>query len=184
MNYKDYQNARDAVWQLLIDLGISELPINTVKICAELGIKLHYYEPTDESDGMSCYINNIPHIFVSSAVLPERRRFTVAHEIGHIILNHVGKFELVNREPTPQDNPIEQAANVFASRLLAPACVLWGCNVRTADQIQELCKISQTAAEYREERMNELYKRNRFLTSPLERKVYSQFETFIIQNKF
>lgn len=184
MNYKDYQNARDSVWRLLIDLGISELPINTVKVCAELGIKLHYYEPTDESDGMSCYINNIPHIFVSSAVLPERRRFTVAHEIGHIILNHVGKFELVNREPTLQDNPIEQAANVFASRLLAPACVLWGCNIHSSEEIQQLCKISKTAAEYRMQRMNELYKRNRFLTSPLERKVYSQFETFIIQNKF
>lgn len=184
MNYKDYQNARDSVWQLLIDLGISELPVNTAEVCAELGIKLHYYEPDNESDGMSCYINGEPHIFVSSAVSPERRRFTVAHEIGHIVLGHVGKYELVNREPSLTDNPVEQAANVFASRLLAPACVLWGCNVRTADQIQELCKISRTAAEYREERMNELYKRNRFLTSPLERKVYSQFETFIIQNKF
>ncbi len=184
MNYKDYQNARDAVWRLLIDLEISELPINTVKICTELGIKLHYYEPTDESDGMSCYINGVPHIFVSSAVSPERRRFTAAHEIGHIILGHVGKFKLINREPSPTDNPVEQAANVFASRLLAPACVLWGCNVRTAEQIQELCQISRTAAEYRVERMNELYKRNRFLTSPLEQKVYSQFEFFIKQNKF
>lgn len=183
MIYKDYQNARDAVWRLLIDLQISELPLNTVKVCAELGIKLHYYEPTDESDGMSCYINGVPHIFVSSAVLPERRRFTVAHEIGHIILGHVGKFELVNREPSPNDNPVEQAANVFASRLLAPACVLWGCNVRTAGQIQELCQISRTAAEYRMQRLNELYNRNRFLTSPLERKVYSQFESFIKQNK-
>ena len=183
MNYKDYQNARDAVWRLLIDLRISELPVNTVKVCAELGIKLHYYETTDESDGMSCYINGVPHVFVSSAVSPERRRFTIAHEIGHIILGHVGKFELINREPSPTDNPIERAANVFASRLLSPACVLWGCNVRTAGQIQELCQISRTAAEDRAERMNELYKRNRFLTSPLEQKVYSQFETFIKHNK-
>ena len=183
MNYKDYQNARDAVWRLLIDLRISELPVNTVKVCAELGIKLHYYETTDESDGMSCYINGVPHVFVSSAVSPERRRFTIAHEIGHIILGHVGKFELINREPSPTDNPIEREANVFASRLLSPACVLWGCNVRTAGQIQELCQISRTAAEYRAERMNELYKRNRFLTSPLEQKVYSQFETFIKHNK-
>lgn len=184
MNYKDYQNARDTVWRLLVDLGVSELPINTVKICTELEINLHYYEPTDESDGMSCYINGVPHIFVSSAVLPERRRFTIAHEIGHIILGHVGKFELVNREQSPADNPIEQAANVFASRLLAPACVLWGCNIHSAKEIQQLCKISKTAAEYRMQRMEELYKRNRFLTSPLEWKVYSQFETFIKQNKF
>lgn len=126
MNYKEYQNARDAVWRLLIDLRISELPVNTVKVCAELEIKLHYYEPTDESDGMSCYINGMPHIYVSSEVSPERRRFTIAHELGHIILGHVGKYELVNREPSPGDNPVEQAANVFASRLLSPACVLWG----------------------------------------------------------
>lgn len=184
MDYKDYQNARDAVWRLLIDLNISELPINTVKVCAELGIKLHYYEPTRESDGMSCYINDVPHIFVSSSVSPERRRFTIAHEIGHIIIGHVGKYELVNREPSSTDNPIEQAANVFASRLLAPACVLWGCNVRTAEQVQDLCKISRTAAEYRAGRINELYKRNCFLTSPLEQKVYSKFEIFIKQNKF
>lgn len=183
MNYKDYQNARDAVWRLLIDLRISELPVNTVKVCAKLEIKLHYYEPTDESDGMSCYINGMPHIYVSSEVSPERRRFTIAHELGHIILGHVGKYELVNREPSPGDNPVEQAANVFASRLLSPACVLWGCNVRTAEQIQELCKISKAAAEYRMQRMEELYKRNRFLTSPLEQKVYSQFETFIKHNK-
>ena len=124
MNYKDYQNVRDTAWRLLIDLNVSELPINTVKVCAELGIKLHYYEPTDESDGMSCYINDVLHIFVSSSVSPERRRFTIAHEIGHIILGHVGKYELVNHEPSSTDNPIEQAANVFASRLLAPACVL------------------------------------------------------------
>lgn len=184
MNYKDYQIARDSVWRLLIDLGISELPINTVKVCAELGIKLHYYEPTDESDGMSLFIDGKPHIYVSSEVSPERRRFTIAHELGHIILGHVGKYELVNREPSPGDNPIEQAANVFASRLLAPACVLWGCNVWTAEQIQKLCQISRTAAEYRMQRLNELCKRNRFLISPLEQKVYSRFEIFIKLNKF
>ena len=184
MNYKDYQNTRDTVWRLLIDLNVSELPINTVKVCAELGIKLHYYEPTDESDGMSCYINDVPHIFVCSSVSPERRRFTIAHEIGHIILGHVGKYELVNREPSSTDNPIEQAANVFASRLLAPACVLWGCNVQTAEQIQELCRISKTAAGFRMQRMDELYKRNKFLTSPIERELFSQFANFIQQNKF
>lgn len=98
-------------------------------------------------------------------------------------MGHVGKYELVNREPSPNDNPIEQAANVFASRLLAPACVLWGCGVRSADEIAELCKISHIAAEYRFTRLTELYERNKFLTSPLERKVYQQFSEFIEQNQ-
>lgn len=184
MDYKEYQNTRDAVWKLLINEHITELPISVTELCKKLGIVVYTYNPKDDNLGSSMFIDGVPTIFVKSDMTIERQRFTAAHELGHIILGHVGKYELVNREPSPTDNPVEQAANVFASRLLAPACVLWGCNVRTAEQIQELCKISRTAAEYRAERMNELYKRNRFLISPLEQKVYSQFETFIKQNKF
>jgi len=61
---------------------------------------------------------------------------------------------------------------VFASRFLAPACVLWGLNVHTAADIARFCEISKEAAEIRAKRMAELYKRNMFLTSPLERRVY------------
>ena len=99
---------------------------------------------------------------------------------GHVhLLGHVGQYELVNREPSQQDNPIEQAANVFASRLLAPACVLWALNARTAEEISELCQISRQAAAYRAERMKILYERNRFLYSPMERKVHAQFQDFV-----
>lgn len=66
-----------------------------------------------------------------------------------------------------------------ASRLLAPACVLWGCGVRSAEDIERLCDISRAAAEFRWSRMQELYRRQRFLTSPLERLVYAQFEDYI-----
>ena len=83
------------------------------------------------------------------------------------------------REPEPGDNPIEQAANVFASRLLAPACVLWGCGVQSAEDIERLCDISRAAADFRWSRMQELYRRQRFLSSPLERLVYDQFADYI-----
>ena len=101
------------------------------------------------------------------------------HELGHILLGHLGEYDLVNREPQPGDNPIEQAANVFASRLLAPACVLWALNVRTPEEIADICQISHQSASFRAERMAELYKRGKFLTSPLERKVYEQFLGYI-----
>lgn len=108
-----------------------------------------------------------------------RSRFTIAHELGHILLGHVGKYELVKREPAPSDNPMEQEANVFASRLLAPACVLWGCKVQSAEDIARLCDISLTAAEYRWTRMQQLYRRDKFWISPLEREVYAGFKKFI-----
>lgn len=183
MNYKDYQNARDAVWKLLIDTKINSLPIKITKLCSELGIQVKLYSPKDRNDGMSLILDGHPVIFVAENVPPARQRFTTAHELGHILLGHVGRYALVNREPEPGDNPIEQAANVFASRLLAPACVLWGCGVKTPDEIMELCSISRQAAEFRAARMEILYRRNKFLSSPLERIVYEQFSEYIEAHK-
>ena len=131
------------------------------------------------NDGYSTIINGQPMIFVSDQCIPTRQRFTAAHELGHILLGHVGRYQLVNREPDPKDNPIEQAANVFASRLLAPACVLWALRARTPEEIADLCQISHQAAAFRAERMALLYERNKFLSSPLERAVHQQFSDFI-----
>lgn len=183
MNYKLYQKSRDAAWQILLDCGIKELPIRVTRICRELNINVKTYAPQDDNDGY-CYIKDgQPFIFVSALVPQSRQRFTAAHELGHIILGHVGKYELVNREPSPTDNEVEQAANVFASRLLAPACVLWGIGVTSAAQVADICGISMQSAEFRMQRMQELYTRNKFLTSPLEEKVYAQFKDYIDLHK-
>ncbi|MGN0517092.1 MAG: ImmA/IrrE family metallo-endopeptidase [Acutalibacteraceae bacterium] len=179
MNYKKYQNVRDVVWKILIQENITALPIKVGSLCANLGIIVKYYLPNDDNDGYCTFVNDVPYIFVNKNCVHSRKRFTIAHELGHLLLGHVGKYNLVNREPSPSDKPIEHEANVFASRLLAPACVLWGCEVKTAADIVALCDISPKAAEFRMKRMEELYKRNKFLTSPLERQVYAQFKNFI-----
>lgn len=184
MDYKIYQQSRDAVWQLLLDLNICELPVSVTKICKELNIKVKLYEPQDDNDGYSYIKDGQPYNFISKNATVQRQRFTAAHELGHIILGHTGKYMLVNREPSEQDNPIEQSANVFASRLLAPACVLWGLGVTEAEQIAKICDISLQSAEYRMKRMNKLYARNRFLTSHIEAQVFDQFKPFIIKNRF
>lgn len=183
MNYRDYQNARDAAWRLLIDAGVRELPVNMGRLCRQLGIPVKLYRPQDENDGMSFLLNGRPVILVSDAMAPPRQRFTAAHELGHILLGHVGKYQLVNREPEPGDSAIERAANIFASRLLAPACVLWGCGAEMPEEIMRLCGISHRAAEFRAQRMAELRRRGRFLTSPLERTVYEQFSEFIARDR-
>ena len=181
MNYMDYQSSRNASWQLLIDLKIKELPIKITDLCRKIGILVKSIPLEQDVDGFSLMQDETPIIIVNANKSENisRLRFTVAHELGHIILGHVGQFELVNREPSPSDNPIERDANIFASRLLAPACVLWGCNVQTSEDVMKLCGISHQAAEYRMNRMRVLYARNKFLTHPLERKVFRQFKRFI-----
>lgn len=71
----------------------------------------------------------------------------------------------------------------FAIGVLAPACVLWGIGIKTAEEIADLCNISITSAKIRGKRMQELYDRNKFLTSPLEHQVFEQFSDFINSKK-
>lgn len=181
MNYGDYQKARDLAWQILRREKIRALPVDVVEICRRLGIKVleHAELAPEVGDGLSCVLAGEPYIFIRPGQSRQRCRFTVAHELGHVLLGHVGKYRLVNREPSPQDDPVEQAANIFAARLLAPACVLWGCRVSSAAEIAALCDISPTAAGVRWERMQILLTRGKFLTSPMERKVYRQFKGYI-----
>ena len=179
MDYKKYQVSRNLAWEILLREGVTELPVQVGALCRSMGIRLKYFTPFDDNDGYSTIIDGRGVIFVSDQCIQTRQRFTAAHELGHILLGHVGKYQLVNREPSSKDNPIEQEANVFASRLLAPACVLWALNARTPEEIAALCQISYQAATYRAERMELLYKRNKFLSSPLEQQVYRQFQPFI-----
>lgn len=194
MNYKDYQNARDAAWHVLIRFGISELPVRISDGIMGMGIELAPYSKSEqflaeigisnlmqETDGLSVQRSGKYYIFYRGDMTPGRIRFTVAHELGHIVLGHLDRktHTTRNREPNEGDAPIEQAANVFASRLLAPACVLHDLNAITPERISELCDISLTAARFRSERMNVLEKRSMFGASPLERKVRRQFRGFV-----
>lgn len=196
MSYRDYQAVRDAAWQILLDCEVNRLPVNLSAVCRRLKILvLSYGKNMDliervnlgrlvgHTDGMTFYAKDMPVIFFDEQKPLPRVRFTVAHEVGHIILGHVqpGGVTTANREPSPGVSPEEQAANRFAARLLAPACVLWGLDVHTAEDIMDLCQISRASAEFRAQRMAELYRRDKFMTSALERQVYRQFQPFIME---
>ena len=194
MNYREYQNVRNETWRILLDCKIDRLPVDLNLICKSLGVRTASYganrgliEKKDlsaivaRSDGLSFFAGDTPVVLFNEACTPERVRFTVAHELGHIVLGHIipVRITIANREPNPQDDPKEVAANQFAARLLAPACVLWGLDLHTAKEIAQVCRISKQAAAFRADRMHVLYTRNKFLSSPMERSLYQQFLPFI-----
>jgi predicted Zn peptidase len=173
MHYEIYKNARDASWRFLIQHNICSLPVDLKSIISVMRITVRKDDSgilRSDERGRTVNESGDLHIIVRDEPVPQKR-YTIMHEIGHIVLGHI--------ETDGRSDVDEYAAERFAIGVLAPACVLWGIGIRTADEIAELCNISITSAKIREKRMQELYARNKFLTSPLERQVFEQFSDFI-----
>lgn len=194
MNYENYKKSRNAAWEILLACNVEKLPVDLNAVLRHLEVRVYSYsrgrelltstglaEVAKQVSGLTFYIGSQPVILYNDAETPQRIRFTVGHELGHIVLGHVqpGEYTQQNREPQPGDSPTEQAANRFAADLLSPACVLWGLDLHRAEDIAKVCKISIQSARFRAERMEVLYQRNKFLLHPLEQAVYQQFEPFI-----
>lgn len=170
--------ARDFIVKNLI----SKLPVDVFDIIKKNNWKLITYSSLIENN-ISEYHNimennmgfaenfngNTYVIFYDDRINEHFQRFTLAHEIGHILLDHF-KIPIENRE---------QEANMFAVRLLMPVCVLHECRVRSAVEISELCNVSLVSANYRYDRLIILEERNKFYTDPNEIKVKNRFKKFI-----
>ena len=89
------------------------LPLtNLCNIIENLGIAVIVIDNTNNSfdgfDGVSQFVDNVPFICISSDINYYRQRFTLAHELGHLILDiEEGLDE-------------EEICNEFASSLLLP----------------------------------------------------------------
>lgn len=183
--YGKYRHRRNAAWQCLIDFNINSVPVTLKPITQQMGIKVIKNSIINElkpnESGVSIFDGSAWYIIYNDSEGRRRNRFTIAHELGHILLGHEMKDGYYRRSThhTAVKPENEKEADSFAVRLLAPACVLWGLNLHSAQEISELCDISYSAAKVREERMKVLYQRNKFLTSPLERQVFSRFQPFI-----
>ncbi len=187
MIYGKYKNARNAAWRCLIDFNITELPVKPTLISKAAGIKVIknslVHELTSHESGASLLDGAQWYIIYDDKKTRGHCRFTIAHELGHIFLGHELRKGYHARTFDTSRPAVEQEADVFASRLLAPACVLWALDVHTAAEIARLCDISQNAAQIRADRMEILYPRNKFLTSPLEQSVYKNFSGYIQKKK-
>lgn len=184
MNYGKYKQARNASWQCLIDYNINSLPVKVSRIANQTDIVLLKNSAVNllhqNESGTTLMQNDKLYIVYADEQSPQRCRFTIAHELGHIFLGHLFK-ENGNGFATIDD--AEHSANVFARDLLAPACVLHELQALTSAAIANLCDISFEAATYRAERIAELERRNAFYQHPLERQVKAQFAEFINKRK-
>ena len=176
--------------QLLLDCGIIRLPVDLNTICFKLGVYLlsydegaelieraHLFRTVRRTSGLAFYFKNEPVILFDELKEFPEVNFTVAHELGHIVLAHVTPKGATH---DPHKAALEEkAADRFAVRLLAPACVLFELDVHTPEEIVKLCRIPEKEAEC----SARLSRQNVFLIDSIEWAVCRQFQPYIQQTR-
>lgn len=185
MYYAIYKNVRDSAWQCLIDYKIDKLPVDVLKIAELCNVhvirdsQVHELKPGEDA---RTYCNGKKWIIIfNDKNNSYTSRFAIAHELGHILLGHEKAYvkysgmEQFNKKPKS-----EQQADMFALRLLCPACILAQMRLISAEDISIYCGVPLSRAEQRSERMKELYIRNKFFTSNLEMQVHNNFQEYLL----
>lgn len=165
-----YYELRNMAWQVLIDTNINALPIDINKILDYYNLQALTYDfkTSTERGAHATLPTGQTLILYSNTCNVQQARFTIMHELGHILLDH-NNFT----------GSVEKEANSFAARILMPVGVLKKINVLTAEKIADVCNVSLEAAEFREKRIAELEKRGKWFANELEKKLVENFADYI-----
>jgi Zn-dependent peptidase ImmA (M78 family) len=110
--------------QLLEQTGVSDIPVPVEKIASKLGAQVTYEAFDGEVSGMLYREKDSVLIGVNSSHVAARQRFTLAHEIAHLVMHKgspvfIDRLVRVNWRDGTSDNE-ETQANAFAAELLMP----------------------------------------------------------------
>lgn len=121
---------RSAV-SVLRNASVTSYPVPVETIAEHLGINLQKEPMIDDLSGMCFYSNGTPIIVVNAKHSPNRQNFTIAHEIGHVVLHQSElrkkafvdkKITVLHRDGKASSGKYqaEIEANQFAAALLMP----------------------------------------------------------------
>ena len=135
-------------------------PVPLLDIVKALGYTAHYFIVNSDNEhlaGATYYKEK--RIFVSPIEFGGRGNFTVAHELGHIILGHDKdndrEYDTRAEIIAPDDKTREYDANEFAAELLMPAekfKEVWE-NRKNIKELANFFDVTQAAAKVRMQRL-------------------------------
>lgn len=132
-----------------------------VEIANILGYRVNEFTPTPHNQSVSGAVDHQQRvIFVNANESPARKRFTIAHEIGHICF-HANEGNTVDHRHQlgyhPDAAPKEREANVFAGELLMPRMpfeAMWQAYGGNVSSIADHFQVSEPAARVRARELN------------------------------
>jgi Zn-dependent peptidase ImmA (M78 family) len=160
MNLQRKRTIAYKVQVILQENEITAPPVPVERIAKSLGAQLRFSPLDDELSGMIYVKEGIPIIGVNALHHPNRQRFTIAHECGHLILHkpqiskevHVDKdFKMLMRDSVSAAgvNEIEIEANLFAAELLMPATLLTDAVGNEAFDIDDEGAVTELAKNFK-----------------------------------
>ena len=149
--------------------GLYSLPIDPVRLANRIGVTVNNAKFADDSwAALIAKRGHTTRIFVEQSDPPYRKRFSIAHELGHHFLHLLEDGEIVDkrtdmfRDREPVDGPMSEdrikeiQANWFAAALLMPAEFVraeWARNPRMLHMV-EVFNVSEEAMGYRVDALN------------------------------
>lgn len=149
--------------------GLYSLPVDPVLLSSRMGITVNNAKFADDSlAGLIAKRGELSRILVEQSDPPYRKRFSIAHELGHHFLHLFADGEIVDkrvnmfreREPDGEfisiDRRREIEANWFAAALLMPAEFVraeWAKNPSIA-HMARVFNVSEEAIGYRVDTLN------------------------------
>ncbi len=181
--YGVYTSCRDAAWRCILDFNIRSLPVKLKETANRAGIRVvrnsAVFELEGSESGAGIFCGGKWHIIYDDSLDTLQSRFVIAHELGHIFLGHEYKYADARFDTSDRKLKCEREADMFAVRLLSPACVLHEIGLFNADDISHVCGIPRNVAAERARRMKQLETRGAFYRSPLETEVGENFADFV-----
>jgi len=149
------------VQELLHKNGVACAPVPVDVIAKEEGAEIIYNKFNKEVSGLLLRTENKIVIGVEKTQPPARQRFTISHELGHLLL-HDGeevrvdtnfRINLRSPESSLAEDIEEIEANAFAAALLMPEAFLKEdlaglvLDIDDSEQVQKLAKHYQVSAQ-------------------------------------
>ena len=121
----DSSNKPENVLDKARSQGISTEPLDITRLVGNLGIQLRYEDMSEDISGHLQKREDIWVISVNQNHHEKRRRFTIAHELGHFFLHGNNQSDFWDETTVlfrnnVDSNSMEWQANRFAAELLMP----------------------------------------------------------------
>jgi Zn-dependent peptidase ImmA (M78 family)/DNA-binding XRE family transcriptional regulator len=137
---------------------VDEPPIDVYEVARGCGVQVLQWAFDESISGLLLDFDGRAVIGVNKRHPLVRRRFTIAHELGHFVLHHGERFHLDltsstswHGDPPGYDSNLERLANAFAAELLMPATwmVEHGQHGESAASLARRFRVSQEAMGFR-----------------------------------